>query len=370
VNTLAPGPQPAQARGATLDTLTERDFPAAAALVARVLEQRPEKADVAVWRWRTVENPAGSGGDFGWLLRDSGGACVGVMLNLPQRMWVDGQELAAGVSSNWAVAAEHRRHGLLLASSFARQRGPALLLNTSANHAATEILRKLGFLEAPAWGEVFFWVVRPGALAAGLAAARGLRAARHLGNLPIVRSLRWKRGWPAAPDGIVTSEAPQITGEFDDLWLELRREHKFTAVRSSRFLTWRLHTHPIPAHRAQVIVARNDRGRLRGYVAWRRAGTPGMPVERARIVDLFAPRQEPAVTDALVRAAIAAADASGVAALEIAHVSPQLRARFRQLGAYSRVTTSGGYFLKWTAAPPAVAPDEWSIAGVDGDFAM
>ena len=167
--------------------------------------------------------------DLGWLGQTESGQIVGLLANVPQLFWVHGRTVLACSCSTYAVDSSYRLLGLTLARAFLRQRKPALLMNTTANAAAREIFGHFGVGELPAWDEVFYWVLRPVSLAASRlhqmrGAALPTALVRSLSRTPLVRSLKFKRGWPTPPEGVVIEPVTRIDDGFDGLWERLREE--------------------------------------------------------------------------------------------------------------------------------------------------
>jgi hypothetical protein len=365
------------ARRTTIRPLRSQDFAAAARLVATVFG-RPQDEVERVWRWRLEENPAAETleGEYGWLVDGGDGLPVGVLVNLPQMMWLHHREELACTASHYAVDAQHRSYGLLLASAFIRQPRPALLLNTTANPTSRDIFRRFGFTELSGWNDVFLWALNPLSMAATVLARKTCgkpvaRIAAGLSRTTAARSFSLKRGWPRLPRSIRLDPIVRIDEEFDALWQRLRSRCTLTAVRTARVVEWRFHRHPLPGRRCHVLGARDSGGTLLGYVAWRRADLRVPQMTRARIVDLFASPDDEDTVRALVRGAIDAARGDGAAVLEIAHVGGPLRTHLRAMKALRRTTDSGAYLYKWArAAGATTAEDRWYATGIDGDFGL
>ena len=352
-------------------------FEPAAKLAAAVFGQTVEADPYASWHWRLLDNPAANlNEDLGWICQTESGQIVGLLANVPQLFWAENQVVLACACSTYVVDPTHRLQGLALARAFFRQKKPVLLLNTTANRAAREIFWHFGAHELPAWDEVFFWVLRPLSFVASVL-RRSQRASMlakpvtSLSRVPLMRDIAFRRGWPIQPKGITVEPVTRIDNAFDALWDRLREEHAVTAVRTAHVLSWRFHGSPSGDRRCNVLAARDNRGRLLGYLAWRRFDMPEIGLTRARIVDIFAPVGRPEVMDALLRGTLLAARADGASVLEIQHVSKQVRHHLMQRGALRRRTESGGYLFEWNHNDYAArGANNWYPSAIDGDSAM
>lgn len=360
-----------------LTPLTPSHFEPAAKLAAAVFDLAVEADPEATWRWKLLDNPAANlNEDLGWVCQTEGRQIVGLLANVPQLFWVEDGVVLACACSTYAVDPTHRLQGLALARAFFRQKRPVLLLNTTANRAAREIFRHFGAHELPGWDEVFFWVLRPLSFVASVLrrsrrASVLARLTTSLSRVPLVRDVAFRRGWPAQPKGITIEPVTRIDNAFDVLWERLREEHAATAVRTAQVLSWRFHDHPSGDRRCNVLAAGDNRGRLLGYLAWRRFDMPEIGLARARIVDLFAPVGQPEVMDALLKSALLAARADGASVLEIQHMSKQVRHHLLQRGTLRRRSESGGYLFKWNDSHyAACGVNSWYPSGIDGDSAM
>lgn len=356
--------------------LSPHDLGEAGTLAANILKWGPSRSvSSSYWDWRIRHNPALTNGQpLGWGIRNATGRLVGLLLNVPQLIWCDGQLLTAYASSTYIVAPDFRQRGLLLAHTFAQQKEVRLLLNTTANPTVRKIFLHFGFSELSGWDEVFFWILDPFQLAASLVLLkkRGLVLAgvlNWISTLPGVSHLAVKIGWPK-PTNVVVEKVHQIDTQFDQLWEEVKSEYEITAARTARVLSWRFHGNPLQDRRLTVLAAKDRQGKLLGYLAWRRFDTPELALKRARIVDLFASKRHPEVVDALLLAVLSEAKADGVSVLEIAHVGNEVRQHLTELGVFRRRTSSGAYLFKWNGLNPPMRVDGWHMSGIDGDFSM
>lgn len=229
------------------------------------------------WEWAFARNPAGRRA----LVALHRGRVVGQFAALPERTWLDGRERVFAQAVDSFVLPEHRaglkRPGLfveLARACFAAHGG----------RAGDPVYYGLPVEQAWRIGHRFlgYEVVRT-----ELALARELAPARH----------------SALPAGV-----EPIT-RFDEqakwLWDRCATEWPASAIRDAAHLNWRLLD--APGRRCEVLGARDPRGVLRGFVAWRRASF--VLDDLAVLVDWSVPVREPEVGEALLAALLAATSA-------------------------------------------------------------
>lgn len=339
------------------------------------------------WAWLWQDNPAlaafSAGIPPGWVLEREG-RLVGYLGNVPLRYYHRGKTITAAAARGFAVDSAFRSHSIRLAASFLSQKEVQLLLNTSANVPTSRIFGALRALKIPQpdYDKALFWVLRPAEFLGS--------AFRRLGRL---RAVARGAGWALAPalraemrlrrrrllssNGAIKIERvpPQHAGEeIDEFWQRALRDRPecLLADRSAAVLRWR-YGHPAAAARRAVILLARRAGQMAGYAVVTREDSPDIGLDRSRVVDLIAERDDTAVVDRLLGAAHEHARAEGSHILEVIGFPARIRQRLCAGNPYVRALRSWQYWYK--AVDPALGQalsrsESWYGTSYDGDASL
>ncbi len=299
------------------------------------------------WEWLWVENPASKQGlpkaPIGWVM-ESEGVLVGFFGNIPMRYHWGGQTLFVAVASSWGVAKPFRVHTNELARKYFSQNAADLLLGTTAGYLVGRIFARFDMAPMPQreYDEVLYWVLdseefvraafrrrhthRLLAEAGALVAAPALAAAIRLQGRRLGRRV-------AGLDPEVISLA-DIDDEFDDLWRRKTGESRLYAYRQAADLRWHFTRHNV-AGTLTVIRCRRA-GLLNGYLAMVREEVTTVGLRRAKIVDLFVDKDDPAVIEALLFRAADVAEEQNCHVLEAVGFPASIRAQLRNYRPFMR----------------------------------
>lgn len=339
------------------------------------------------WAWLWRDNPAlaafSSGIPPGWVL-ERAGLTVGYLGNVPLRYSYGGRTVTVAAARGFAVDPAFRSHSIRLAAAFLSQTKAQLLLNTSANVPTSRIFGALRAqkIPQPDYDRALFWVLRPAGFLSSVFRRLGRRpaVARGAGWMlaPALRAeMILKRRTPPAGDGAIQVERvpPQQAGEeFDEFWQRTLSERPacLLAERSRAALRWR-YGHPAAVARRAVILAARRAGRVAGYAVVTREDSPDIGLDRSRVVDLIAERDDAGVVDRLLGAAHEHARADGSHVLEVIGFPAGIRQRLGASHPYVRQLPSWQFWYK--AVDPALAPalaraEGWYGNSYDGDASL
>ena len=259
---------------------------------------------------------------------ESEGDIVGSITSVWMNYCLGGRELRAIYAGNAAVDIAHRGSSIRLFVKHLLQSGVDLYLNGSASAATSKVMDALRVPRVPQAGNdvVLLWPARGTKLASAGLERRGVPAARLLAwpvglGLGIASRARLRRLGAAR---LPTTRVGAFTEEFDDLWRRLRSgSTRLLGYRDAATLEWRYGSR-LRDKTATVIVVHRD-GVLSGYVILVRAARPRLGLANAAIQDLQCVDEDPELIASLMTAALRAARADGLDALEFAGFAGQKR---------------------------------------------
>jgi hypothetical protein len=268
--------------------------------VARFMAAWPgDRRGLEFWRRRLEfwweRNPAmGPEEPRGWLLEAAEGV-VGFVGNIPTWMEAEGRPLVAMNATGWKVATGHRDQSLALWLAYMAAAKGRLMLCTTPNDLALEILTGLKFRPTGAGDSRLVAHLdfrRP--LELRLGPGPHLAAATAVLNLARRAELALRTGLGGRPRGWRLGAIAAPGKEVDRLWERTRGQSRLTNRRDAASLDWLCHGHPALA---KVLAGAWRKDRLAGLAVWRQVGKGG---ERGlELMDLWWDRDEPAAPAAL-----------------------------------------------------------------------
>jgi hypothetical protein len=316
---------------------------------------------------------------IGWILEGDDGTPVGTYTNHWAAYSWRGKFLRAAVSSAWAVLPSHRGPpALMLVSAYLRQRGVDLMINTSANEAASKIWEamKARRVPVPALDRCTFWVLDHAKFLRAAARKKGKAVPDLLcaaAGVPLDVAMRVGRILLGAHRGRQVEQVASFDARFDAFWGALQTEYpdRLLAYRDAATLRWHF------GHRIEGGTARIggliSGGQLRAYVVLLIEETTGLGLRRARIADLQTLDRDPNTVRTLVAWCWKTACAERAAMLEIHALSPEKKAAIAKMLPLTRQLPSWPYLYK--APDPGLAAElsvaqPWDISDYDGDSSL
>lgn len=271
------------------------------------------------WEWQFVDNPATRLAPSLIWLAESGGELVGHLASFPQRMKVLDRQCIIYHDCDLIVSPTARRQGIGRRLIEAYDNCPNPLSNCLAYAPANGRIRaRRGYQPA----HIVPRYVRPYDIAAIVGFMTSSGRFPRLVTTPalswVIRGLGTVLGVavrvvnavrkPRPSGGYTVERATAIGAEFDELWERLSPSFPLVAVRDRHFVQWRFVEDPVFDN--TILVARDRNGSLAGYLAmrvWERSG-----MTEGRIMDIFCPPGEKAVSDSLLQAALQQLEQGGV----------------------------------------------------------
>lgn len=376
-------PVPTSTHGAvSLRAAEFSDFENVAQLGRRLGQGSDSEAN---WKRLWLDNPAVQSGRvvarIGWVL-ESGGAVVGFFGTIPLLCEFQGTTLVAAATCRFAVDPEFRSYSHLLVSSFLRQKGVDLFLNTTATPAAGKIMAAMKAAPVPQedYGTVLFWVLDSRrfmeAVFRKLDARPALAAAGSFaGSFALRGETRLRGRLPRTPNpGCKISECSldELPVEFDNFCDEqIRKSTRLLGKRNSPILRW--HFAPPGSKKVCRVLICREEGRITGYAVTRQELDPGVGLRRSTVADLLVAEDNPKIVQALIAAAHASAKRSGSHVLEIMGFPDSIRQTLLEWKPYKRQYPSCPYFYK--AQDRALHErlsnvDLWYACPFDGDATL
>lgn len=337
------------------------------------------------WRqlWSNPARPRDGVPGCGWVL-EADGRIVGHFGNIPMWYAYGDRDVMTASARGVAVDPSYRGHrlGERLSRTFFEQPGVDAVLSTTTNAVAGGLFRKLGasHVPQPGYRRALFWILRPERFVAAFVKGRGLPSALAgvaggCGGLGVRLEGAARRRRPHRAAGTPVAdvlEVDAIGDEFDGLWQAKRKEPpRLTAFRDARYLRWHFGK---PANRdATSVIAVRVAGTLAGYgvVSVQPVRNTGMV--RARLVDLLAEEDAPAIIDAILVGAHDLATARGADVLEVVGFPEPVRGRVLAGRPFGRTLPAMPYLYKaaqddWAAT--LAAPGAWYASPYDGDASL
>jgi len=263
---------------------------------------------------------------------------VGYLGNVHMLYQLGGHSIKAASTTSWAVDTDYRSKSLQLIVAFLKQKSVDLLLDGSANEAASRILTgmKVARIPVPGYDVPCFWAARPQGFARAVLLRKSVPGAGILawpvGMLLSARDTirRSGRGSPSSP----VRRLGEFDERFDSFWRKLCADPpRLRAVRTGAVLAWRFGAQ-LRGGRATIVAAGQD-GTLSGYAVLVRRESPELGMDLYDVADIQALRDDPAIIRDLLLAAIGIAREEGVDAVKIVTGTPAKRAPVDELRPYT-----------------------------------
>jgi len=345
--------------------------------------------DAAHWRWLWGDNPARElmAGDWprGWVL-ERDGLLGGYIANLPLAYALGERDLGVAVPRALITSEQFASQGLRLVSQYLKQRGPDLLLCTTANSKASPIWDAFRAKRVPQPGldAIMFWPLSADAFIAASATKLGVPSviARHMGTLggPFLRaeSALRTRGIPRPTRShTVTAIHPaDIDGEFDDLWDAKRRESvALRASRSADILRWHFAGRPQAAKSSDrdiVVFKLLGRPGIQGYAVSETRHERKLELTRTRLVDLVVLGEDKELITHLLWHVQEHARAIGSHVLEASTLLPASHEVALAGRPFSRSVAAWSYFYKCRGSlrEELKSAERWALTPFDGDTSL
>ncbi len=331
------------------------------------------------WEWQFLRNPATRLAPSLIWLAESGGEIVGHLASFPQRMKFLDEQRVIYHDCDLLVSPTARRQGVGRRLVAAYDNCPNLLSNCLAYAPANGRIRaRLGYQPAHALprylrpydiGAIVGYMANSGRLS-GLASkppfswlVRGLMTGLT-GAARVVNAAKKPQ-----PSGEFTVEcATSIGREFDDLWNRLSPSFPLVAVRDRDFVQWRFVEDPVFDN--TILVARDRKGILVGYLAMRVWARSGMT--DGRVMDLFCPPGELAISDSLLHAALKLFEQHGVDLVSSWGLHPKIREGVRRHLYLAPSKLDHPSWLLWKGSEELRSvvynADNWHISCADSDI--
>ena len=144
----------------------------------------------------------------GWVIETAEGRIAGFLGNVPLTYVFKGRLLRAAASSAWVVDRDFRSYSLALLGKFTGQGGADLLLNTTANDAASRVFSAMRIKKVPIahYDSSLFWVTAPRGFVRSLLRKKAIPGAALLSVPlalgPALKNLQTAPSSSAASEGV------------------------------------------------------------------------------------------------------------------------------------------------------------------------
>lgn len=318
------------------------------------------------WHWKYDDNPFNTESRPYIVVLKEDGRIIGLMADLPARVWVRGRISDWVCSCDLVVDAEYRGRGLsrlIIRQHMADHLMVFAWMNIASKRAAAPLT---GSLSVP---------IRPlvrlldlGRVVQGLGGRASLAASGRVLTRVTRTLVRFPA--PASVAGVTISALATVDDRFDAFWRRASAEGPVMIVRDRAYLDWRFLRRPDATY--TILVAARG-GDVLGYLVLRRAVRYGMPW--GYLVDFLVERESPSIWAMLVREAIARFREDGVALVGCLANRPSYRRSLLRLGFFPWRWGPQGYFHARVDAPDQslhVARDtqQWLVTMGDGDVEM
>jgi hypothetical protein len=343
-----PGAHPARVRLATA-----HDLPGLAPLMEAHGFRRPTQE---WWDHLWSNNPAYDR-DWppGWVIEAAEGRIVGFLGNIPLKYFLRGRQLRVAASSTWVVDKDFRSHSLYLVSKFIGQRGPDLLLNTTANANASQVFSamRINKVPLPHYDIALFWVTSPWGFARSVLRKKLMDIRKKLigvssvtrRSMPLASPLTPRNLSGALPADCGVREYRTFDGSFDRLWATIQEGPFLVRARDSVTLNWHFRSQ-LEQGGAWAFGIEPLRGTLQSYAILVRQDIHHVGLTRVQLVDFQTTRADFADVAPLLRHARKRAADEGVHMVEAVGFHPRLRAALEDLRPWRRRLSSWLFFYK------------------------
>ena len=348
--------------------LREDDYAGVVAVLGRNGLRAPTPGQWSYLAHASPHREALLGMPLGWVLDDEREGVVGTFRNIPFLYEWDRRSVRVAVASAWAVDASFRRHSLMLAAEYFRQRQADVLLNTTAV-AETSGKAFLAFgaerVPQPAYMTRLLWITGYRGFAASLLRERRYPAASLLQHPAAIAA--WIGDAPRRrgrqPDRVRPAAA--FDARFDRFWAA-RRERRgcLQMVRDAATLAWRFALEQTPP-----LVAVLERGSdLAGYAVLVRRDQGDL--RRLEVADLQVLSDDEDVVREVMTGVLRLARERGIHLVALTGSSDVTRGAVASLRPHHK--TAPGWPLYYKAVDPALtdplqSPAAWDLSLYDGD---
>jgi hypothetical protein len=308
----------------------------------------------------------------GWVVETADGRIAGFLGNVPLTYFFKGRQLRAAAGSSWVVHQEFRSYSLLLLRKFIGQAGADLLLNTTANDAASRVYAALRIKKVPIahYDTSLFWVTAPAGFARSLLRKKKVPGAALL-SLPLAFGLGLKNLASGSLSDAPVKEYLGFDDKFDRLWSIVRGGPFLLAARDSATLNW--HFGSQLARGCAWVFGIEPGADLQSYAIFVRQDHLEFGLTRVRLVDFQTRRRDFADLAPLLRHARQRARREGIHMVEAVGFHAGLRAALTELAPFRRQLTSWLFFYK--ALDPQLdaelaSPAAWNPSFFDGDGSL
>lgn len=337
------------------------------------------------WERLWVRNPAlrawHEPPTIGWVLEDAT-RIVGFMGSIPLSYHFRGRSVRAATTHALVIEPKYRAFAPGIISSFFRQPGIDLFLNTTAVPSAAKLVLAFGAraVPQPDYGKVLFWVLNRSAFAQAVGKKLGLNAigrtmASAFGPAAICVEAVLRSRKPKSMKSCVEIRrfgVDQIGTEFDVLWeSEAATRRQLLGERSRAALRWHF-SGPATTADVQVLAAyRADT--LVGYAVLFSKRDNESGLRYCSLADVFVANDEADVIAALVSAGHRMAKQAEHHLLEVIGFPQQVRRICEQGNPYSRQYPACPFYYK---APETLLNSElasaqnWYASPYDGDGSL
>jgi hypothetical protein len=307
---------------------------------------------------------------IGWVLETDQGEVVGTIGNVHLLYEMDGRRFRVGLATAWAVNAAHRGRALFLTTAFLKQKGLDLLLNGSANQAASKVLSGLQIprIPIPEYSSPCFWAANATAFARAALQRRDTPAAALLA-WPAGMALRVRDVLRGSGRGKLSAPVRRIASfddRFDGLWNRIAAgPSRLRAVRTRAVLHWKFNAE-LADGRAAILTAEKG-GELSGYIVLVRRPGFELGMSLYDVADFQSSGDDPMVYRDLLLGSVRLAREEGIDAVKLITGTPAKRSPALSLRPYSYQLPFWQLYYK--ASPELrsalATPDAWDFSLFD-----
>jgi len=333
------------------------------------------------WKRLWSENPSIVGGPapvVGWVL-EAAGDIVGFLGSIPVDYEYAGTVLRAAVACRRAVEPSYRPFSHLLITSFFRQKGADLFLNTTATVAAGKMM--LAFKASPLpqkdYGKVLFWVIDRRQFSKSVFRRMGISpaltaAGSGLASLGVSADMLIRGRTPRSRAGnfkIIETGIEGIGDKFERFWAAKSTEtSRLRAKRTAAIVRW--HFDPPNTRQITRVVGCYAADRLVGYGITRHYTASKDGLRRSIIADLMMEGDDPGIGQQLLTGMYQSAKHAGSHVLEVMGFPKEIREMFCTQNPYSRNYPGCPFFYKASDRvlhERLADEDAWYACPFDGD---
>lgn len=381
-DTASPAPTGAESKPVRRREAQASDFAAIAALKSRygLSPDSPENW-ARLWRVNPALSQAKHRLPIGWV-QQADGEIVGYMGSIPMLYQYGDKTLLAVATTCYVAEPAYRANSLGLVSSFFRQQGADVFLNSTASPAAGKIMRafKAEPLPQKDYDAVLFWVLNSHAFLQAamekMRITRGLgKIASWLGSPALKGNIFFRERWPRPTAERFSCRAlriEEIGDDFQDLWMRKVQERpRLLACRMPEILRWHFLI-PHSRRKAHAVACYHER-RLAGYLILQTGLDGPLGLRKAIVADLIALGGRPGIIAELFASAYELAKKEGSDVLEVEGFPEEVRQVCRTWKPFSRRYPACPFYYK-TDRPPLsellAREESWYACPFDGDTTL